>query len=66
MQNIQQLETVLKRMEELCDKFPEEAECWCLHAQALLFFGRFEQADEVYNKAVTNCADNPRIYIQRA
>lgn len=65
-QNFTELEAILRRMEKLCANHPQDGECWCLYAQALIFFGQFAEAEEVYVKAVAKCSDNPRILIQRA
>lgn len=65
-QNMQELEAIMRRMEKLCTNHPQDGECWCLYAQALIFFSQFSEAEDVYVKAVAKCADNPRIYIQRA
>lgn len=65
-QNFTELEAIMRKMEKLCTNHPTDGECWCLYAQALIFFGQFSEAEDVYHKAVDKCPDNPRIYIQRA
>lgn len=65
-QRYAEFEVILGKMEKVCAAHPLDGECWCLYAQALIFFGQFEEAEKVYVKAVSYCTDNPRIHIQRA
>ena len=57
---------IIEEMEKLCNKHPAQGELWLIYCQALMFFGKYEEADNGYLKALRLCADNPRIYIQRA